>query len=67
MNGVLEKAKTTTSLIKLNILNRNTQKVTAEVSFGLKIHFKDLKKKKVYSIWSTFIFSRSKTIPCDMM
>ena len=46
MNGVLEKAKTTTSLIKLNILNRNTQKVTAEVSFGLKIHFKDLKKKK---------------------
>ena len=46
LNDVLEKAKTTTSLIKLNMLDRNIQKVTTEVSFGLKSHLKDLKKEK---------------------
>ena len=46
LKGVLEKAKTTTSLIKLNMLDRNIQKVTTEVSFGLKSHLKDLKKEK---------------------
>ena len=44
--NVLEKAQTTTSLIKLNMLDRNIQKLTAEVSFGLESHLKDLKKEK---------------------
>ena len=39
LNDVLEKAKTT-SLMKLNMLDRNLQKVTAEESFGLKSHLK---------------------------
>ena len=46
LNDVLEKAKTTTSLIKLNMLDRNIQKVTTEVSFGLESRLKDLKKEK---------------------
>ena len=46
LNDVLEKAKTTTSLIKLNMLDRNIQKVTTEVSFELKSHLKDLKEEK---------------------
>ena len=46
MNDVLEKAKTTISLIKLNMLDRNIQKVITEVSLELKRHLKDLKKEK---------------------
>ena len=46
LNDVLEKAKTTTSLIKLNMLDRNIQKVTTEVSFGLESRLKDLKKEE---------------------
>ena len=46
LNDVVEKGKTTTSLIKLNMLDRNILKFTTEVSFGLKIHLKDLKKEK---------------------
>ena len=46
LNDVLEKAKTTASLIKLNMVDRNIEKVTSEVSFGLKSHLKDLKKEK---------------------
>ena len=44
--NVLEKAKTPTSLIKLNMLDRNMYKVPTEVSFKLKNHLKDLKKEK---------------------
>ena len=43
--NVLEKAKMTASFIKLSMLDRNIQKVTTEVSFGLKSHLKDLKKE----------------------
>ena len=43
---VLGKAKTTTSLIKPNMLDGNIQKVTTEVSFVLISHLKDLKKEK---------------------
>ena len=46
LNDILEKAKTSTSLIKLNMLDRDIHKVTTEVSFGLKSHLKDLKKEK---------------------
>ena len=46
LNNVLEKAQTTTSLIKLNMLDRNIQKLTTEVSFGLESRLKDLKKEK---------------------
>ena len=46
LNDVLEKAKTTTSLIKLSMLDRNIQTFITEGSFGLKGHLKDLKKKK---------------------
>ena len=34
LSNVLVKAKTITSLIKLNMLDRNIQKVTTEVRFG---------------------------------
>ena len=46
LNYVLEKAKTTTSLIKLNTLDRNMRKVTSKVSFALKSYSMDLKKVK---------------------
>ena len=46
MNDASEKAKATISLINLSMLDRNIQKVTTEVSFGLKSHLKDLKKGK---------------------
>ena len=46
MNDASEKAKATISLINLSMLDRNIQKVTTEVSFGLKSHLKDLKKRK---------------------
>ena len=46
LNDVLEKAKTTTSLIKLSMLDRNIQTFTTEGSFGLKSHLKDLKKEE---------------------
>ena len=46
LSNVLVKAKTITSLIKLNMLDRNIQKVTTEVCFGLKSYLKDLKKEK---------------------
>ena len=46
LSNVLVKAKTITSLIKLNMLERNIQKVTTEVRFGLKSYLKDLKKEK---------------------
>ena len=60
--NVLEKAKTTTSLIKLNLLDRNIQKLTTEVSFGLESRLKDLKKEKKVKE-----STRSKTIHSDIM
>ena len=46
LNHVLEKAQTSFSLTKLNMLDRNIEKVTTEVSFRLKSHLKNLKKEK---------------------
>ena len=46
LNHVLGKAQTSTSLTKLNMLDRNIEKVTTEVSFRLKSHLKNLKKEK---------------------
>ena len=46
LNDVLEKVKTTTSLIKLNMLDRNIQEAAKEVRFALKSYLKNPKKRK---------------------
>ena len=65
LDDVLEEAKTMASLIKLNMLDRNKQKVTIKVNFRLKSHLKEKRKKNVKES-GTFIFTRSKTVPCDI-
>ena len=66
LDDVLEEAKAMASLIKLNMLDRNKQKVTTKVSFRLKSHLKEKRKNNVKES-GTFIFARSKTVPCDIM